>query len=115
MEYFNREICFFHIHQCQEVHNSLLIQKNLNSARKIKALNPKFFEIPLTLNDYQKFIQCCDLGREQIFSVLLKQNFSKSKILFYKKKISYPIDKKKEKPTSKKNYDFILRDLPIFL
>ena len=77
---------FFHIHQCQEVHNSLLIQKNLNSARKIKVLNPKFFEIPLTLNDYQKFIQCCDLGREQIFSVLLKQNFSKSKILFYKRK-----------------------------
>ncbi len=106
---------YYHLHQCQEVFNSL---KNAGKIRKkkIKIINPKFFKTPLNLIDYQNFIQCSELGRMQIFSILIKENFSNNKILFYKNKITF--QKNKKEFNLKKNnikFNFLLKKVRNFI
>ena len=90
---------FYHLHQCQEIYNSFNNIVNLYK-KKTKIINPKFYKTPSTMVDYQNFIQCCEMGRQQIFSILIKEKIINSKILYYKNKFVFP--KIKKEVTSRK-------------
>jgi len=92
---------FYHLHQCQEVYNTFSTIKKLDRKKTLKILNPYFFNTPSNLYNYQKFIQSSDIGRLQIFSILIKKKFPKLKIIYDKKKYSHYNKKKNDTKKTK--------------